>query len=148
MIHLNLCMNSPLQGSDMSSVWQEIHCTKSGGGCGGFILVKLDVSLNHRVTVICPKCQHQHQRCVKDGQIVEDGRFTGEAKEELCPTIAAWSEKPKTRCMQSIIKKQDVRNERDGVVIKSDRDFIAEPWETAQTILRESWTDRFLGRTK
>ena len=130
----------------MASVWQEIHCTGSGGGCGGFVLVKLNVSLNRRVTLICPKCQHQHRRCIKDGQVVEAGRFDGDAQEELCPTLAAWSQTPRTKCMQKVVKTKDFGKERDGAVIKDRTDFIAPPCDEAQTILRESWTDRFLGK--
>jgi hypothetical protein len=127
-------------------VWQEIHCTSSGGGCGGFILVKIDVSINQTVTLICPKCKHKHQRVIKNGQITESGRFNNNPQEELCPTIAAWSETPRTRCMQKIIKDRDYAKERDGVIIKHEKDFITHPNDIAETILRESWTDKFLGK--
>ena len=130
----------------MASVWQEIHCTGSGGGCGGFVLVKLDVSLNRRVSLVCPKCQHKHRRAIKDGQVVEEGRFAGDEQEDLCPTIASWSETPRTKCMQKVIENKDFRKERDGAVIKKPADFIAPPFDAAQAILRESWTDRFLGK--
>ena len=130
----------------MASVWQEIHCTTSGGGCGGFILVKLSMAINRRVTLICPKCKHQHIRCIKDGQVVEQGRFQGDSKEELCPTIAAWSKTPKTKCMQKVVEEGNFYKERDGVVIKGTDDFIKPPCDEAQVILRESFTDRFLGR--
>jgi hypothetical protein len=129
-------------------VWQEIHCPVSGGGCGGFILVKLDVSINRRVTLICPKCNHEHLRCVVDGLVVEKGRYDGKAQEELCPTIAAWSEHPRTVCMRQVVTKKCFHGERDGVAIKSDKDLIAPPTDTAELILRESWTDRFLGRVR
>jgi len=50
--------------------------------------------------------------------------------------------------MQKIIKDKDHKKEREGAVIKDERDLIAVPFDTAETIIRESWTDRFLGRTK
>ena len=130
----------------MASVWQEIHCTTSGQGCGGFILVKLDTTLNRRVTLVCPKCKHEHRRAIKNGQVVEEGRHNGDAQEELCPTMAAWSATPRTKCMQKVIEKHQYDKERDGVVIKNLNDFITPPEDMAQTILRESWTERFLGK--
>lgn len=130
----------------MASIWQEIHCTISGGGCGGFILIKLNAAINRRVTLICPKCSHKHRRCVVDGQIVERGRFVGDAKEELCPTIAAWSDTPRTKCMQKIVEEMDFFKERNGIIITEKDDFIKPPIDTAELILRESWTDRCLGR--
>lgn len=130
----------------MPKIWQEIHCTISGGGCGGFILVKLDVSINRRITLVCPKCKHEHLRVVKDGQIVETGRFNGESEEELCPTIAAWSEEPRTVCMREVVEQHNYKKERDGVVIKNNKDLIRPPYDTAELLVRESWTDRFLGR--
>jgi len=130
----------------MASIWQEIHCTISGGGCGGFVLVKLDDSINRVVTLVCPKCKHEHQRVVRDGQIVESGRFNKRPEEELCPTIAAWSKTPRTRCMQKIVEEGNFRKERDGVIIGSDKDFCAPPYDLTETIIRESWTDRYLGK--
>jgi len=126
-------------------IWQEIHCPVSGG-CGGFILVKLDVSINQIVTVICPKCKHEHQRAIIDGQVMESGRYNGKPKEELYPTIAAWSKTPRTRCMQKVAG--DFAHERNGAIIKDSHDLVAVPYDTAETIVRESWTDRFLGKAR
>lgn len=75
-------------------VLQEFYCRTSGGGCGGYIMLPLNMALNHTVRVICPKCRHEHDRKLKDGKIIEQGRSTG-AVHEICPTMAAWS--PKAR---------------------------------------------------
>ena len=48
---------------------------KSGGGCGGFVLVKLNMSLNMRAEIVCPKCKHKHIRHIIDGEVRESGRF-------------------------------------------------------------------------
>ena len=132
-------------------IWQEIHCTLSGGGCGGYILVKLNTALNdHRVEMICPKCQHKHVRVIQNGVVQEQGRFASKTSEEICPTLAAWSEKPRTLTMKKkkpISKKDGTPayfNERDGVVIQ-DVELSGEEI-AAQQILRESWSDRFLGK--
>ena len=131
----------------MNSVWQEIHCTTSGSGCGGFFIIKLDVALSGRVTMVCPKCQHRHERCIKNGQIVEEGRHNGDSQEDLCPTMAAWSATPRTKCMQDLLKKKDWRKERDGAIIRGLEDFITPPEvDPAQVFVRESWTEKFLGK--
>ena len=130
----------------MASVYQEIHCTTSGQGCGGYILVKINVDLNRRITLVCPKCQHKHRRNVRNGQIIEEGRHAGGSEEELYPTLAAWSETPRTKCMQQVIEKKQYDKERDGVVIKKSDDFISPPADIAQAIVRESFVDRFLGK--
>ena len=39
-------------------VWQEIHCTLSGGGCGGYILVKLNIALRKPIML--------HLRVIQD----------------------------------------------------------------------------------
>ena len=115
----------------MSKVWQEWYCTKSGGGCGGYILVKLNTAINGVVTMVCPKCGHKHFRTIKDGQIYEQGRFSSESKEEICPTMAAWSKKPHTKVMK---KNAGSFKERDGVVITE-----------ASCLLQQSWFEKFGG---
>jgi hypothetical protein len=130
----------------MNKVWQEIHCTTSGAGCGGYILVKIDVSINKRVTLICPKCKHEHRRAIKNGQVVEEGRHAGESQEELCPTIAAWSKTPRTKCMEKVVQTRDFKRERDGAIIKTEDDFIAPPATMGEVFLRESWIEKFLGK--
>lgn len=52
----------------MSRVVQEFYCTTSGGGCGGYILVKLNTAINGVVEIICPNCKHAHQRYIKNGE--------------------------------------------------------------------------------
>lgn len=76
-------------------VYQEFYCASSGGGCGGYITVRLNMAINGVVEVVCPKCQHKHQRRIKDGVLTDDGRYSQSPTQELCPTIAAWSKKPK-----------------------------------------------------
>ena len=57
--------------------------------------------------------------------------------EEICPTIAAWSKKPKTVTMAK------AHDPRDGVVIERDEDLIG------KGMLKDSWISRFgLGANK
>ena len=105
-------------------VWQEFYCTKSGGGCGGYVLVKLNMSLNCNVEMVCPKCGHKHRRSIVKGEIKEEGRFNGNPVEEIYPTMGAWSDKPHTKGMEKAIS---TRKERDGVVIQDAGDFVHTP---------------------
>jgi len=118
-----------------NKVWQEWYCTKSGGGCGGYILVRLNMAINGIVEMVCPKCGHKHQRCIEDGQIKEQGRHNGSPTQEITPVMAAWSETPRTKAFDPN-ERNDHRGERDGAIIKSQADLI----------LRESWIDRHAGK--
>lgn len=127
----------------MDRIAQEIFCTKSGGGCGGFFVVRLNIEINHRVKMICPKCQHEHLRSIIDGVMHEEGRFDGSDKdiEELCPTIGAWSEEPRTVHMKKHADCSHVK-ERDGAVIKSKKDLRKKFTSQAQLFLLESWAEK------
>ena len=129
----------------MAKVWQEFYCAKSGGGCGGYIAVRINMALDGVYTVVCPKCGHKHQRGVKEGHIVEEGRYAGnlgKSIEELCPTMAAYSEEPQTKYMKKHGGgKGDSKKERNAGVIKSKRSLASD------SILRQSWLDRFGERT-
>lgn len=121
----------------MSKIWQEFYCTTSGGGCGGYFMVKLNIGLNHRIEMVCPKCGHKHRRRIEDGVILEDGRFSGSSVEEICPTMSSYSKKPKT----VIHKKKKFKNERDGAVVETTKDLVRD-----QTMMQR-WVERFGGGT-
>jgi len=108
---------------------QEFYCTKSGGGCGGYFTVPLNNELSGNVEVVCPKCKHRHRRVVKNGEIVEEGRFDKDAIDSIEPVISAWSEKPKSKVFSQGV---DYRQERNSVVLRGKQDF-----------LKQSWQDRF-----
>lgn len=120
-------------------VYQEFYCAKSGGGCGGYITVRINMALNGVVQVVCPKCDHQHQRCLKNGVLQEQGRYDKNPVEELCPTMAAWSKKPKHP--ESKRRAGKWENERDAVVIPEE-----DPPEK-RAFLDDLWHERFGGRT-
>lgn len=100
-------------------VLQEFFCTKSGGGCGGYILVKLNMALNGVVEVVCPNCGHKHQRKIKDGHLIEEGR-RGSPIEILKPTKAAWSATSQLRSPPA------ARKERDAVRVNGLADLFLE----------------------
>ena len=100
-------------------VIQEFYCTVSGGGCGGYILVKLNLALNGVVEVVCPNCQHKHQRHISNGEIKEQGRQSSSPTETIEPTLAAYSKEPR-------FKRKSLASERDSVVPKEKRDFLDE----------------------
>lgn len=75
----------------------EFHCTKSGGGCGGYIRIPLQTDDERDVIVICPKCKHEHRRGMKDGEITESRHSTyhdTDRVHKIEPTLAAYSTTP------------------------------------------------------
>jgi hypothetical protein len=46
----------------------EIYCHE----CGGYVTIKLNLSLNGNHVVNCPKCNHEHCRVIKDGKVTDD----------------------------------------------------------------------------
>ena len=90
-------------------VWQEFYCTKSGGGCGKYILIRLNMALNRTVEIVCPNCGHKHQRVIKNGVIKETGRFDNKPAEEICPPPSAVSDES--------IAKEGQGSERDAAII-------------------------------
>ncbi len=120
----------------MSKIFQEFYCTKSGGGCGKYILVKLNIAMDHIVEVVCPNCGHKHQRKIENGLIKEGGRWDGKPKEEVCPPKSAVSDTPHTAKFTGITSSKD---ERDAAAIKTQQDLnkTSPHWER--------WFERFGG---
>jgi hypothetical protein len=98
---------------------QEFYC----GECKGYFMVTLNIALNHEVEVVCPgpNCGHEHRRCVVDGQILENGRFSSNSKEKLRPSSASYSKEPLTAKMQAAAKNNGgsgyCGQRRDGSVL-------------------------------
>ena len=101
---------------------QEFYCTMSGGGCGGYFVCKLNINITGIVEMICPKCKHKHQRMIKNGQIMENGRNSGSPAQEIEPPLSAWSEKPKTVKME---KYKDCEP-RDSAIIDHSKALLNE----------------------
>ena len=112
-------------------VFQEFYC----GECRGYILVKLNMSLNHVVEVVCPNCDHHHLRNIKDGQIFEQGRGTGAYKEEICPPKSAYSKESRV----------NTPPRRDGVKIEKPED-VNQRHPAAASMLNERWFEIYGGR--
>ncbi len=104
-------------------VIQEFYCARSGSGCGGYIIVPLNMSLNGVVEIVCPKCGHKHQRNIKEGVLTEQGRYISNPTQEICPTIAAWHEEPHHPDSK---KRAGGSEEREAVVLGED--FLANRW--------------------
>lgn len=117
----------------MARVFQEFYCTTSGGGCGGYFTIPINTMINGVVEVVCPKCQHKHQRVIKNGEIIEEGRGNGKPTQEIIGTMSAYS--PSSRFGSLLIsakQKLGLKNERDGLVVTKDdeerRKLISERW--------------------
>lgn len=111
----------------LAHIYQEFYCTKSGGGCGGYVVIKLRMTLNERIEFTCPKCNHKHRRTVKSGRIVEEGRFDAPATIDLFPTMSAYSTEPRHN-----IDPKDRSDERNAMIFASKQDVrdpvLAELW--------------------
>ncbi len=107
-------------------IFQEFYCAKSGGGCGGYVTIPLNIAINGIVEIVCPKCGHKHQRKIKDGVLTDDGRYSSKVTQEIIPTLAAWHKKakhPESR------KRVDTDRERKAVIIEDNpeaRSFLLE----------------------
>jgi len=103
-------------------ICQEFYCAKSGGGCGGYVTIRLNMAINGVVEIVCPKCNHKHQRNIKEGVLTNDGRYTITPTQEIIPTIAAWHKKAKHSESQ---KRVGSKKEREAVVIEDDPQALA-----------------------
>jgi hypothetical protein len=119
-------------------VFQEFYC----GECQGYILIKLNMALNHIVHVVCPNCGHQHKRCIQDGQIFEKGRESGMHVEELCPPKSAYSKEPRSLKMESAT---GYSSKRDGQKIEKPED-INPRHPAAAAIFNERWFEMYGGK--
>ncbi len=96
----------------MNKIWQEFYCQ----GCGGYFRVKLNMSLNLFVKVVCPgprdaPCGRQHQRVIENGEIKErfangKDRHSKPHTEEIYVTHADYSKDPWTKHMKKMSKKK------------------------------------------
>ena len=78
----------------------EFHCAN---GCGWYFRVRLDTEEERDIIVVCPKCQHEHQRYLHQGMITDTvagrpsrhGRTQDtETVHKIEPPLAACSDKP------------------------------------------------------
>lgn len=113
----------------MDRVWQEFYCND----CHGYILVKLNMALNHSVEVKCPNCGRKHPRTIRNGVIAEDvARGT---PEEICPPKSAYSKEPFSKGIRP--------HSRTGNVINGEND-VRDP--ASDAIIKERWFEIFGGR--
>lgn len=117
-------------------VWQEFYCTKSGGGCGGYFMIPLNLGLNCRVKIVCPKCAHEHHRNIVNGEIKESGRFDSKPVEDIIAPLSAYSEKPKSALFTN---GGTPKQERDSAVVTAPAEVAPGMWQR--------WIERFGGGT-
>lgn len=116
-----------------NKVYQEFYCRVSGEGCGGYITVKINMALDGPVKVICPKCKHEHERYIKGGKIVDDSSRGKKIVQELLPTLAAWSDKPR----MNIDIKNGEHNKRE---FENGNAVIIDP------VMQERWFETYGGK--
>lgn len=124
-------------------VWQEFYCAISGGGCGGYIMVRINMAINGVVKVICPNCKHSHGRIIEKGHIRESwsgqshslGR-NDSSDQEIVPTMAAFSKKPQTMTYLTKEKSSYGTHERTCPIVNDPNKDIAD------ALVRQSWAER------
>lgn len=97
----------------MSRVTQEFYC----GECQGYFLVRLNMALNFEALIKCPKCGHEHRRCINNGEICEQGRHHTDVRETIHTTMATYSKEPFTDRMRKAHDQRSYSGRRDGVPI-------------------------------
>ena len=106
-----------------NKIWQEFYCNDCPEG--NYIMVRLNLGLNHTVEVVCPMCGAKHHRTIKGGRIVDDSK-NGAIIEQVCPPKSACSKEPRTAKM--------FKNARNGVEVEESdadkirRQMMAERW--------------------
>jgi hypothetical protein len=109
-----------------NKIWQEFYCNDCPDG--NYIMVRLNMGLNHSVEVVCPECGAKHHRTIKNGQLF-DGK-NGTVVEQICPPKSACSKESRTAKM--------FKNARDGVLVEeSDADKIR------RDMMRERWIELY-----
>jgi len=73
----------------------EFYCS---GGCMGYTMFPIDVSIDASIIMVCPNCKHEHYRKMRNGKITEDRH--GITKDDqfvhrIEPTLAAFSKTPR-----------------------------------------------------
>ena len=101
----------------------EFYCDKSGGGCGKYFDVKLNVNLDGNYRVHCPNCGHVHYRLVRKGEIT-DTRFDNRSDhvllyEDLKPMKASCRDFQKETALETLGN------------------------ESGEAFMRRLWLDRF-----
>jgi hypothetical protein len=86
---------------------QEFYCSE----CSNYFLAVLyHGQTGYEALIICPNCKHEHQRCITNGQIHEQGRFQTRTTERILSTKATLSKTPRTHHHQTKLNYQDKRN--------------------------------------
>lgn len=102
----------------MARISQEFYC----GECKHYFFVRLNSQLTHEVLIVCPNtaCNHEHRRCVVNGEIRELGRFQSDIREEIVSTPVSLSKEPRTLKMRNaaLDRLQAYSGRRDGVTIE------------------------------
>ena len=90
-------------------ITQEFYCSE----CKAYFLVTLFVGqTNYEAVIVCPSCGHEHQRCIYNGEINEQGRFKTSVKERILSTKASISKEARTARLK---KSTSFGDKRDGV---------------------------------
>ena len=145
----------------MATVWQEMHCSPDGGGCGCYFSIAFEDTITANVGIRCGICKHPHSRRVVKGNLQEEGRYVGGVGKnafEVEVLMSACYPTPRTQKMlehqMEIEKARKGKGRRSGDIrdgVKGDEEVVAAeltPDEKARRqIMLDSWHNKFLNET-
>jgi hypothetical protein len=118
---------------DETMIWQEFYCTISGGGCGKYFTFRLNPKINYVVEIVCPNCNHKHQRRIMEGKVSVAGRSDTTPKEQIYAQKSSVTDQPRTRKFE-----HKTGNERDGALISSPED-LSDSQRINNNMLMDRW---------
>lgn len=112
-------------------VSQEFYC----GECKHYFFIRMNAAVNDVVWIVCPNksCKHEHRRCVVDGHIVEDGRWTHNPTQKIISMPTSLSLTPRTQKMEAMHQKNSYQGRRDSVPIADQQ---------RTTLFADLWLDK------
>lgn len=69
----------------------EFYCS---GGCRGYFRTRMRTSIDGDYIIVCPSCNHEHHRQIRNGQITGDRHNIGKGAERIIVPKSAFSKKP------------------------------------------------------
>lgn len=133
----------------MAAVWQEMQCSKSGGGCGTYFAIHFDDSFTGKVGIRCGICKHPHTRCVEKGHLKEEGRYVGGPGTilfEVEVLLSACYPEPRADAMLKALKKNKGQDVRDGMT--EEEEILARKLEDEEKAKRQIMIDRWYDKCK
>lgn len=97
----------------MTQEAQEFYC----GECRTYFIIKLNMALESIVFVVCPGCEHEHQRSIRAGRLTEEGRHESTPTLKIRALKSTMSKTPLTEAMQRAHETHSYQGRRCGIPV-------------------------------